>query len=116
MKLSLIAGTVLLGAAALLANWGSDAGGSVGTGTFGAFGTNQVEMQSENLTIALYHDRAKVTVEYVMKNRGDAIDVKAGFPCLGLESPGKNYLEIEDYQLTADGTPVPHQTEKGDVK
>jgi hypothetical protein len=116
MRLSLIAGALLLGAAALWANWGGDAGGSVGTGNFRAFGTNQVEMQSENLTIQLYRDRAKVLVEYVMKNTGDAVDVKAGFPCLGLESQQKTCIEIEEYQFTADGTAIPHQTEKGDVK
>ncbi|HLJ51228.1 MAG TPA: hypothetical protein VKU01_34705, partial [Bryobacteraceae bacterium] len=62
----------------LLANWGSDAGGSVASGSFRAYGTSQIEMQSENLTIVLYRDRAKVTVEYVMKNTADAVDVKAG--------------------------------------
>jgi hypothetical protein len=98
------------------ANWGGEGGGSVATGNFRAFGTSQVEMQNENLTILLYHDRAKVTVEYVMKNTGGAVDVKAGFPCLGLGEEVITCVEIEDYQFTADGTAIPHHTEKGDVK
>jgi hypothetical protein len=101
----------------LYANWGGDAGGSVATGTFKAVGTDQVEMQSENLTIWLLRDRAKVQVEYVLRNTGNAVDVTAGFPCLGIAPEDKkNYIEIEDYQLTADGKEIPYRTEKGDVK
>jgi hypothetical protein len=106
----------LLLTVSVYANWGGDGGGSVATGNFRAFGTSQAEMQNENLTILLYHDRAKVTVEYVMKNAGDAVDVKAGFPCLGLGEQAITCSEIEDYQFTADGTAIPHHTEKGDVK
>jgi hypothetical protein len=36
------------------ANWGSTAGGSVATGSFRAFGTDQVEMQREDLRIRLF--------------------------------------------------------------
>ncbi|HLJ50489.1 MAG TPA: DUF4424 family protein [Bryobacteraceae bacterium] len=107
---------LLVVATPLLGNWGSDAGGSVASGTFRAYGTSQIEMQSENLTIVLYRDRAKVTVEYVMKNTADAVDVKAGFPCIGVGAPEITCTEIEDYQFTADGKTIPFQTEKGDVK
>jgi hypothetical protein len=102
----------------LWANWGSDAGGSVGTGSFHAFGTDQVEMENENLEIRLFHDRAKVQVEYILTNTGSELDVRAGFPCLGLGSGSgaAKCVEVEDYQLEANGVLVPFQTEKGDVK
>jgi hypothetical protein len=113
--LAAICGLVIFAALPLRANWGSDAGGSVGTGTFKAFGISQVEMQSEDLQIRLYRDRAKVQVDYILKNTGGAIDVKAGFPCLGLKSEKKNYVEIEDYRFSADGKDVSFKIEKGAV-
>jgi len=115
MRISFIVCALLAVSLPLCANWGSDAGGSVGTGSFRAFGTNQVEMQSENLTIVLYRDRAKVTVDYIMKNTGDAVDVKAGFPCLGIENEQLKCIEIEDYQFTVDGQPIAFKTEKGSL-
>ena len=72
-------------------------------------------MQNENLSIQLYRDRAKVHVSYVLRNTGDAVDVRAGFPCLALWSKSKGFLEIEDYQLTADEHGVPYHIEKGSV-
>ncbi len=100
----------------LWANWGSDAGGSVATGSFKSMGTSQVELQEESLVIALYRDRAKVHVDYTFHNTGGAVEVKAGFPCLGLESKKKNYIEVEDYRLTSNGAPVPYEIETGNVK
>src|SRR5664279_1024280 len=81
-------------------------------------------MQSEDLGIQLYHDHAKVRVQYVLKNTGVAVDVKAGFPCLGAKPPEPeggakpheyNYLEIEDYRLTVNGKSVPYRTEQGEL-
>jgi hypothetical protein len=112
----LICGLFSLCASPLFANWGGDAGGSVATGAFRAMGTNQVEMQTEILNIRLYHGRAKVQVDYVLKNTGDAVDVTAGFPCLGVSPKLNNCSEIEDYKLTADGKEIPYRTQKGDVK
>jgi len=95
----------------LYANWGGDAGGSVATGAFKAIGTDQVEMQNENLLIRLYRDRARVQVDYVLKNSGNAVDVKAGFPCLGL---GK-WTEIEGYHFNVDGNDISYQQVSGDA-
>ncbi len=114
--LLLICALLVLCALPLYANWGAETGGSAATGTFKAMGTEQIEMQSENLMIRLYRDRAKVQVDYVLKNAGNAVDVTAGFPCLGVASEDKNYIEIEDYQFTADGKQIPYRTEEGDVK
>lgn len=73
----------------LFANWGGEAGGRVGTGSFNALGTTQVEMQNEDLFIQLYRDRAKVQVDYALWNAGGAVDIRAGFPCLSLSSKSK---------------------------
>jgi hypothetical protein len=97
------------------ANWGGDGGGSVGTGAFRAFGTAQVEMQREDLQIQLFRDRAKVQVEYTVKNTGDGVNVKAGFPSLELIGPSGSYAEVANYHLTADGKEVPFKAEKGDL-
>ena len=112
---------IVLGLTALRANWGGgDSAGSIASGAFAPFGTAQVEMQRENLTIDLYRDRAKVQVEYVLQNTGEAVDVKAAFPCLELdESPPeqhkKSYTEIQDYQILIDGRQIPYRVEKGDA-
>jgi hypothetical protein len=113
--LSLSVAVLLAGIFPVCANWGGEAGGSVGTGAFKPFGTAQVEMQTEDLTILLYRDHAHVRVEYTLKNTGEAVDLKAGFPCLAAKSAQQNYLEIEDYQLTANGQAIPHKTEPGDL-
>ncbi|MFZ1083715.1 MAG: DUF4424 family protein [Terracidiphilus sp.] len=125
MKIQIVViAAVLACALPASANWGGSAGGSVGTGSFKPFGTAQVEMQSEDLNILLYHDHAKVRVQYVLKNTGDAVDVKAGFPCLGAKiTPEEgdvkprytNYLEIEDYRLAVNGQNVPYRTERGEL-
>jgi hypothetical protein len=104
---------LLVTALPVRANWGGDAGGSVGAGSFQPFGTAQVEMQSEDLTISLYRDHAHVRVEYALKNTGDALELKAGFPCLAAKSAGKDYTEIQDYKLLANGQPVAYRTEPG---
>jgi hypothetical protein len=106
---------LILGVSPLHANWGSGAGGSIGTGGLKAFGTTQVEMQNEDLSIQLYRDRAKVHVSYALRNTGDAVDVRAGFPCLAIRSKSKSFLEIEDYRLTADERGVPYHIEKGNL-
>jgi len=102
-------------ASSVSANWGGYAGGSVATGAFRAVGTNQIEMQNEDLAIRLYRDRATVRVDYVLKNTGDAVDVTGGFPCLDVAPKGSKCSEIEDYQFTADGRQLPYRTENGDV-
>ncbi len=115
MKIQPLVAAVLLAAVLpLCANWGGDNGGSVGTGAFRPFGTSKVEMQTEDLTVQLYRDHARVRVEYALKNTGDAVDVKAGFPCLAEKLEGmKDYLEVEDYQLKVNGQVVPYKTEQG---
>ena len=96
------------------ANWGSTAGGSVATGSFHAFGTAQIEMQREDLRIRLFRDRAKVEIDYVLHNTGPAVDVRAGFPSLGVQLEDVPHEEIEHYFLNADGQPVGSSTESGD--
>jgi hypothetical protein len=96
------------------ANWGSTAGGSVATGSFHAFGTDQVEMQREDLRIRLFRDRAKVEIDYVFHNTGAAVDVRAGFPSLGVQLEDVKHREIESYTITADDHPVSFKTESGD--
>jgi hypothetical protein len=101
----------------LSANWGSSANGSVATGNFRAQGTNQVEILREELSIKLYRDHAMVEVEYTMHNIGAAVQVRAGFPSLGLEpQPDEKLREIEDYSFTADGNPVAFSRERGNAK
>jgi len=98
----------------LHANWGSTAGGSVATGGFHAFGTDQVEMQREDLRIRLYRDRARVEVDYILRNTGPTVDVRAGFPSLGVQLEDVPRQEIEHYAFYADGQPVAFATESGD--
>jgi hypothetical protein len=100
--------------APLHANWGSTAGGSVATGSFHAFGTAQIEMQREDLHIRLFRDRAKVEIDYVFHNTGPAVDVRAGFPSLGVQLEDVKHREIENYTITADDQPVSFRTESGD--
>jgi hypothetical protein len=104
----------LLTARPLRGNWGGEAGGSVATGTFKAQGTDQVEMLKENLIIRLYRDRAKVEVDYLLHNVGRAIEVKAGFPSLGLDIEGEKHREIENYTIIVGGQGVAYAREKGD--
>ena len=96
------------------ANWGSTAGGSVATGSFHAFGTAQVEMQREDLRIRLFRDRAKVEIDYVLRNTGKAVDVRAGFPSLGVRLEDTPHEEIENYNISVDGQPVIFTRESGD--
>jgi hypothetical protein len=103
----------LTSASSLYGNWGGEAGGSVATGAFRPVGTGQVEMLKEDLVIRLYRDRAKVEVDYELHNAGDAIDVKAGFPSLGVKIEDEPHREIEDYSILADGKNVPFKREKG---
>lgn len=114
MRAALLAGLVLACLAPLSANWGGSAGGSLGTGTFRPSGTDQVEMLQENLVIRLFRDRALVTVEYVLRNSGEAVDVKAGFPCLAIL--GEDSPAVEDYRLTVDGLDTPYKLETGDAR
>ena len=116
MRIRSLSAAVLLAAVLpLCANWGGDAGGSVGTGAFKPFGTAKVEMQNEDLTILLNRDRARVHVEYTLKDTGEAVDVKAGFPCLAEKSESKDFLEVEDYQLKVNGQVVPYKLEQGEL-
>jgi hypothetical protein len=96
------------------ANWGSTAGGSVATGSFHAFGTAQVEMQREDLRIRLFRDRAKVEIDYVLHNTGKTVDVRAGFPSLGVRLEDTPHEEIENYNISVDGQPVTFTRESGD--
>jgi hypothetical protein len=96
------------------ANWGSTAGGSVATGSFRAFGTDQVEMQREDLRIRLFRDRARVEIDYILHNTGRAVDVRAGFPSLGVQLEDAKHQEIENYTISADDKAVAFTTESGD--
>ena len=96
------------------ANWGSTAGGSVATGSFRAFGTDQVEMQREDLRIRLFRDRARVEIDYILHNTGRAVDVRAGFPSLGVQLEDVKHQEIENYTISADDRAVAFTTESGD--
>jgi hypothetical protein len=107
---------LLLGLVPLWSNWGGESSGSVASGTFRPFGTSQVEMREEKLGVQLYRSSARVRVDYVLVNTGDAVDVRAGFPCLELAGEDHRSLEIQGYQLTADGKPVRHRMELGDVR
>lgn len=104
---------------AVYANWGQSSGGSFGTGNFKAIGTDQVEIEKENLDITLYKDHAKVTVEYLLHNTGDNVVVKAGFPCIvldeGYDSDKKiiGKLMITRFTLMVKGSPL---TLKKDLK
>lgn len=103
-----------LATASVYANWGSTAGGSVATGSFYSFGTAQVEMQREDLHIRLYRDRAKVEIDYLFHNTGPSIDVRAGFPSLGVQLEDVKHQEIENYSISADDKPVTFTVESGD--
>lgn len=119
-----IAAAILLAAALTVrANFGGpEWSGVLASGSFRAMGTSQVEIQREILTIDLYRSRARVRVEYDFHNAGEAVDVKGGFPSFGVSGdpdyePGiKPLSEVEEYQLTAGGEPVPFKREKGDPK
>ena len=112
----LLSSILVIGASVVpaFANWGSAAGGSVASGSFRSFGNSQVEMLSEDLVIRLYRDRAKVEIDYIMRNSGGPVEVRAGFPSLGVETPNEKHREIEDYAISANGGPVPFTIEKGD--
>lgn len=103
---------------AVNANWGGGGDGNLGTGTFKAMGTGQVEMTKETLNIDLYRDRAKVSIEYLLTNDGGDVAVKAGFPCITamLNDNDKilQYVEIEDYKITVDHQEMPYKLEKGE--
>ena len=117
MRSSIFLSSILVigvGVAPLRANWGSAAGGSVASGNFRSFGTSQVEMLSEDLVIRLYRDRAKVEIDYILRNTGGPVEVRAGFPSLGVVSPNEKRREIEDYSISANGGAVSYTIEKGD--
>src|SRR3990172_9991189 len=85
---------LLIVPASVHANWGGSGGdGSFGSGNFEALGTTQVELVNEDLRIDLFKDHADVTVEYLFRNTGNDVAVRAGFPNILL---GKRN-HIEDY-------------------
>ncbi|HAK59563.1 MAG TPA: hypothetical protein DCO77_04160 [Nitrospiraceae bacterium] len=92
------------------ANWGGGFGtGSFGSGHLEAIGTNQVEILNEDLNIELYRDHAKVTVTYIMKNTGEVVTVKAGFP----NTIYGNKNEIREYHIEVDGSETKYKYVKG---
>ncbi len=113
---TLLAALLLAASTPAYANWGSIAGGSVASGNFHSFGTEQIEMRRENLHIRLFRDRAKVEVSYILHNTGPVIDVRAGFPSLGVQTPNEARHEIVSYAIFADGRGIPHVIEKGDPR
>lgn len=121
MRIAMFVIAIFLGSVGFLnANWGGFNYGSVATGEFRPVGTNQIEIQNENLKISLHQGRAVVKVSYVMKNTGDAIEIKAGFPCLTDDGPTiprpcvpiEVYKEISNYCIVADGVTLAYQESK----
>lgn len=108
--------TLLLCSIPLKANWGGQVGGSFATGTFKAMGTNQVQMVDEKLVIRLYKDYAHVEIDYVLRNTGKDVDVRAGFPSLGVAFENEPHYEIKGYTIVVDGKPVMFERVKGDAK
>lgn len=105
---TLLAALLLAASTPAYANWGSIAGGSVASGNFHSFGTEQIEMRRENLHIRLFRDRAKVEVSYILHNTGPVIDVRAAFQALvykprtkqGTRSCHMPFLQTEGVSLT----------------
>ena len=108
------AAIALLCPVSIQANWGSVAGGSVATGNFKPYGTAQVEMLKEDLHVRLHRNRASVEVNYIFHNTAGAVDIRAGFPSLGVQLEDVKHHEIEEYTISVDKTPVSFTTEKGD--
>lgn len=97
---------VLSTPAAVPANWGGTAGdGSFGSGNFEALGATQVELVNEDLRIDLYKDHAAVTVEYLFRNTGSDVLVRAGFPDILFSKRN----QIEDYRIEVDGAALAHK-------
>ncbi len=68
--------------APILANYGEWIIPNGVTGNFKAYGTKQVTILNEKLDIVLLTSRVKVRVQYIMKNTGKAVKVRAGFPTI----------------------------------
>ena len=110
LNINFIICLIALFSISVFSNWGGGADkGSYGSGNFKAIGTKNVEIVYEDLTINLYKDRAKVSVEYILKNTGKTSTIKAGFPCIAFE---KRY-EIENYRIKADNKKLKYKTVSG---
>ena len=105
--LGLLAALTLTAPGPVLANFGGSSEGSFGIGSFQALGTAQVVMERENLLIELYRDRARVRVQYVLRNSGAAVRVRAGFPFQEMEAYDKISPTIFAYEIKVDGAAVP---------
>ena len=112
---------VLFATFVVYGNWGGGGtSGSVGTGTlseldiFSAIGTEKVEMQSEDLTITLHRGEVSVRVEYLLKNTGDTVHVRAGFPFLqyGKCDDPDNHNDIYEYRLMENGREIQYSDQK----
>jgi len=103
--------TVLVLESSLYANWGG--GGSEGnfaTGSFHAFGTSQIIMEKEFLTIELFKSYAHVSVEYVLDNPGEETVVRAGFPYL---THKRSKFDLGDYSIKINGESVKYKIVDG---
>jgi hypothetical protein len=101
---------------AVLANGGGYQYGNSKLGSLGLFqakNAEQVEMQTELLEIELGVERARVAVEYTLRNSGKAVTVEAGFPITAdnarmTESGALNppSQALQNFSAAADGEPV----------
>jgi hypothetical protein len=101
---------------AVLANGGGYQYGNSKLGSLELFqpkNAEQVEMQTELLEIELGVERARVAVEYTLRNSGKAVTVEAGFPITAdnarmTESGALNppSQALQNFSAAADGEPV----------
>lgn len=86
MRLAILA--FLASPLSLLANGGGYYYGNPAIGELGLFQPKQVEkveMREERLNIDLHIEFARIEVEYVLHNPGEAVNIEAGFPCTRAE-------------------------------
>jgi len=95
------------------ANWGGGVKGSEASGNLQTFGTEQIELEKEDLTIELRQNAAYVTIKYVFKNTGKDVDVKAGFPSRQYAEKESRTEEVKNYTISSEGKSIEFTIEKG---
>ncbi len=88
--------------ALIYGNGGSFTLGNLATGQLTLMKNQQISIEEEDLRITLFRGYARVDVIYIMKNHGDAVTARLGFPSLIHTKPVEpNYQqEIEDYSIS----------------
>lgn len=95
-------------------NWGGGPeGGPLNSGTFQPMGVEQVAMVKESLTIDLYHEYLDVEINYTLRNTGDAVTVRAGFPIQTLGDT-VSQKDITDYSIMTQSKEIPYTVVKGE--